>query len=86
MTDSAQSMLILKVNEQALQKYYGWSSPQRPSSGKNYTKIFLIFFHKIKFQACAILKVSTEEIPNIFFLVRLGFALFKNVYKVLTFS
>jgi hypothetical protein len=37
------------------------------------------------FQACAILKVSTAEIPNIIFLIGLGFALSKNEYKVSTF-
>jgi hypothetical protein len=31
-------MLIGKVNEQAFQEKYGWSSPQAPSSGKNKPK------------------------------------------------
>jgi hypothetical protein len=31
----AQSVLVLKVNAQAIEEKYGWSSPQTPSSGKN---------------------------------------------------
>jgi hypothetical protein len=27
LSDPDQSMLVLKVNEQAIQKYYGWSNP-----------------------------------------------------------
>ncbi len=35
LSDPAQGMLVLKVNEQAIEEKYEWSSPQTLSSSKN---------------------------------------------------